>query len=484
MKKIFSILFCLGFLIHSVSSQNVSKERASSVGLTFFNTSTKYTQKKEPSLDTKEWKSQDSTCFYIVQMAEGGWVIVSADERIKPILAYSPTGFYDSKTCPLSIKWILKDYADQILYIKKTVPIDSIASTVKRAWNQLEHSSLSKTKSTKSDNGGNGNGSTIYTPGNSLLNQPNRGYVKWGQSHCTNCYSNDCINTFNQYCPSWYSNSCGRTFAGCGAIAIAQVLWYWQWPSEASIPIDIDMAGTPSISNETKYYDWEKMLAEINYDTRNDTALAVAKLIRDCGYACHTLYGDSCSSSSRTFVNNALSSRFSYHTNGYALRSGAWGDAIRNEINNGRPVIYNGLGKEGHWFIVDGYEASDITLFHINWGWRGSFDGYYSLDNLNPAGIYFNNCHAAIMGIYPNCGQLPTDLNLYLPGVLASNPTTFNATNSISFQTIIPDDVKAYLNAPTVILSKGFYARKGGELEIKQHPYPYCNSQGPGTVNP
>ncbi|MGM9713192.1 MAG: C10 family peptidase, partial [Prevotella sp.] len=35
----------------------------------------------------------------------------------------------------------------------------------------------------------------------------------------------------------------------------------------------------------------------------------------------------------------------------------------------------------GHAFIVDGYAE---RKYHINWGWNGYCDGYFTLDKLNP----------------------------------------------------------------------------------------------------
>ena len=49
-----------------------------------------------------------------------------------------------------------------------------------------------------------------------------------------------------------------------------------------------------------------------------------------------------------------------------------------DEVAAGRPVLYTGNTESGgHAFVCDGYDESG--LFHINWGWGGSGDGYFSL---------------------------------------------------------------------------------------------------------
>ena len=72
----------------------------------------------------------------------------------------------------------------------------------------------------------------------------------------------------------------------------------------------------------------------------------------------------------------------------------AWEDLIRSEINAGRPVLYYGDGctstfagatlpcSEMHYFVIDGYHAADPSLFHVNFGWTGSGNGFYRLDSL------------------------------------------------------------------------------------------------------
>jgi hypothetical protein len=62
-------------------------------------------------------------------------------------------------------------------------------------------------------------------------------------------------------------------------------------------------------------------------------------------------------------------------------------------------LYYNGFGSGGHAFNVDGYQGTDY--FHFNWGWSGSYNGYFYLNNLNPGGNNFTYGQGAIVNFYP-----------------------------------------------------------------------------------
>jgi hypothetical protein len=60
-----------------------------------------------------------------------------------------------------------------------------------------------------------------------------------------------------------------------------------------------------------------------------------------------------------------------------------WADMIKTELNAARPVLYSGSSySTSHLFVCDGYDNNN--LFHINWGWGGSSNGYFELSALDP----------------------------------------------------------------------------------------------------
>jgi hypothetical protein len=107
-------------------------------------------------------------------------------------------------------------------------------------------------------------------------------------------------------------------------------------------------------------------------------------------------------------------------------------------------MYYHGFGTGGHAFNVDGYNGNDY--FHFNWGWSGSYNGYFYLDNLNPGGNNFTEGQGAIIDIYP-AANYPyycnsTDTLTTLNGTIedGSGPTGQYLGNSHCGWLIAPED--------------------------------------------
>jgi len=84
-----------------------------------------------------------------------------------------------------------------------------------------------------------------------------------------------------------------------------------------------------------------------------------------------------------------------------------WKLLLQSQIDAGQPMYYHGFGSGGHAFNVDGYQ--DTMFFHFNWGWGGSYNGYFHLFNLNPGGNTFSYGQGVIINFIPagNNGIVP-----------------------------------------------------------------------------
>ena len=103
---------------------------------------------------------------------------------------------------------------------------------------------------------------------------------------------------------------------------------------------------------------------------------------------------------------------------------------IRGDLDLGRPVYYAGQGAEGgHAFVLDGYQGTNY--FHFNWGWSGSYNGYFYLSNLNPGSHSFNQNQRGLLYLYP-LNTTTNDLAaLSLTGpstIMVNQASTFTAT--------------------------------------------------------
>ena len=195
--------------------------------------------------------------------------------------------------------------------------------------------------------------------------------TQWGQHY-----------PFNLLCPETDNNNGENTYklAGCGPVAMAQVVNYHRYPS---------------MSPDGKYeYDWSQMFHSLTSNVQKEGIVAVAKLISDCGVSSFTEYGDERSSTSLSYIMGAMKRLFGY-SNYMSIynrsdfetpkRDSLYRQLIFSELKAGMPVLYRGTNEkgEGHLFIIDGCKKGKV---HVNMGWGGNDNGYYELSDLRGYG--------------------------------------------------------------------------------------------------
>ena len=195
--------------------------------------------------------------------------------------------------------------------------------------------------------------------------------TQWGQHY-----------PFNLLCPETDNNNGENTYklAGCGPVAMAQVVNYHRYPS---------------MSPDGRYeYDWSQMFHSLTSNVQKEGIVAVAKLISDCGVSSFTEYGDERSSTSLSYIMGAMKRLFGY-SNYMSIynrsdfetpkRDSLYRQLIFSELKAGRPVLYRGTNEkgEGHLFIIDGCKKGKV---HVNMGWGGNDNGYYELSDLRGYG--------------------------------------------------------------------------------------------------
>ncbi|MFH1937628.1 MAG: C10 family peptidase, partial [Bacteroidota bacterium] len=316
--------------------------------------------------------------YYIFNVRnDRGFVIVSADDRVTPLLAYSYTGTYiPGKTPAPAFSWFMNHLKEQILYV-----LDQHLPATKEtteAWRGLSD------------------------PASPFMNRISgvdpMVQTSWDQG----CY-------YNEDCPDDSSASifCYHAPAGCGATAMAQILKFWRAPLHgvgAHSYFD-PTYGNLSANFGAATYQYSAMPAELT--THNQE---VAQLMYHCGVAQEMDYGPTISSSYSSAVDAALSTFFDYNAainwkwKG-SYTSDQWNSLLTGELDAGRPLIYYGNhnGQDGRFFICDGYQGNDF--FHFNWGWGGYLDGYFYSNDLTPGSNNFNSNQGAVFDIIPN--QIP-----------------------------------------------------------------------------
>lgn len=103
--------------------------------------------------------------------------------------------------------------------------------------------------------------------------------------------------------------------------------------------------------------------------------------------------------------------------------------------------MYSGnTGGDGHAFVIDGYDASN-NLFHINFGWGGSGDGYYAIDDVAGVGGYCIG-QACVYNIRPKYRNI--SINYKLGAIDVSEGTVDVAFSVINNSTLPIENLYVY----------------------------------------
>ncbi len=386
MKKNFTILVLLFLFGVSSFADSVEVETAGIVAKNFYfskpdivisKSSVKINLAFTANETAQSENAADEPLYYVFNInQDDGYVIIAADNDVSPILSYSLKGHYTNENLPPAyIEWMDK-YKVDIKYVKENhLKADK---KIQREWNDLINVQNTKSQKSKSE----------VAP---LLT------TTWGQG-----------NYYNDLCPYDYSTS-QNTLTGCVATAMAQIMKKWNYPVQGSGDNSYlcPFYGAQTANFGATTYDWASMPNSIT--SANN---AVATLIYHCGVSVNMDYGLNVSNAYPANIDYALINYFNYspaiHEISRAICSDdEWMGILENNLDAGRPIIYvgfNPVNGAGHAFVCDGYD--DVSLFHFNWGWSGSYDDFFNLTALNPDVNNFNFNQIIISNIepYPSVG--------------------------------------------------------------------------------
>ncbi|MBO7455677.1 MAG: C10 family peptidase [Paludibacteraceae bacterium] len=284
---------------------------------------------------------------YIAVNTRGGYVLVGADDRLPEVLGYGDNGDFDAENQSPAFRYWMQCYAEEL------EAFNDQPSLISR-----QMAALPKAVE------------PLMT-------------CKWNQSA-----------PYNDLAPQ-YNSSGSKCVTGCVATAMAQVMYYYKYPTMGTgshsyywvCTEPVGASATLSANFGTTTYDWANMLDSYRSGYTTAQAEAVATLMYHCGVSIDMGYGSS-SGAYTEKVPAALRDYFSYDGNYQRIQklmypADSLNSIIYGELSAQRPVIISGSNDEGgHAFVCDGCDKRGY--FHINWGWAGSNDGYYLLTALNP----------------------------------------------------------------------------------------------------
>lgn len=278
---------------------------------------------------------------YVVPSATGYYVL-AADDVAPAILGYSEDGTFDPDNMPDNMRAWLADYSSHIRTAAER-GINVVAAPADPSLGDI---------------------APMLT-------------TKWNQGYP---YYNDCPLDNGE-----------RTYTGCVATAAAQVLNTYKYPTTGIGTYSYtwnDTTLTFDYANTT--FQWDKMADTYSGASPADECAAVAELMYAIGVSCNMTYGTGGSGTYGQYLAVGLMRNFGYDKSmHYATRDyyslAQWSRMLHEQLSSGNPLYYDGSNESaGHAFVIDGYSSSD-GFFHVNWGWGGISDGYFSIITLDPS---------------------------------------------------------------------------------------------------
>ena len=418
MKKINYLMsvFVLGCSI--ANAKPITPVSAKIVAENFYKSSTAKILNASTLVHT-EYAANGLPLYYAYNINENdGFVIISADDAVRPIVGYSTENKFVKPEANSNLAFWMKEFSVGVVALRENNVVAD--EKISNEWTKYA-------ANINADRQANGAANTM-TSGNAVLPLMK---TLWSQ----NPY-------YNALCPGTAGN---LSVTGCVATTMAQIMKYWAYPATGTGSSSYTCTTAKGFTNNygvlsanygTTTYNWANMPISVT-SANND----VATLMYECGVSVDMDY-DPAGSGAQVLGASGPSAQHSYLTyfkydptqlHGLSRNSlnndTRWIDTIEHDLNIGRVVQYAGYdpSEGGHTWVCDGYDASDNL--HMNWGWGGSDDGYFALNNFQTTNGTFNPSgnHQILVGIVPKAA------NTIDASILSiASPTGSYCTNSFT----------------------------------------------------
>ena len=333
------------------------------------------------------------TELYIIDYPHSGYIIISGDDRLIPILAYSEKSHFP--LCDSIVPWGVTDWLNSACRLVDSIRNTDMKQSISTRYN-WESAMSGKNpifkpvfEATKTDY------SSIVWEYGQDLDQDDCGWdgyiigefytyvpqllsTLWGQE--------DGYNEFLPYagCSSTIN---GKYLVGCVAVAVGQVMLENRYPGN---------------------FDWDAI-----YNSGFAFGTATNAFLRDIGLPgnLNIIYG---CNSSYAYASDAVSYLSSVGYTYTTLTSTISASTILNNLRYGYPVI---LAGGGHMWVCDGIKSynsvvcfaaggsydyryefnSNKQYLLMNWGWYGDYNGWYL--SFSPGSYNFNSNKKLIYNI-------------------------------------------------------------------------------------
>lgn len=351
MKRTFTFISFFLFLASSTLAGPIDPEKALEIANDFWNNNLKKDAQlvlspasivsKAPSRDGEQ--GSDAQYYIFNSNNDNGFVIISGDDQLTPIVGYSDDCRIGEMP-PALAEW-LNVYSSYV---------DDVRSGA------VEHVSTTAATGTRIE---------------PMLQ------TSWNQSA-----------PYNNFCPEVSGQ---RTPTGCTATAMAQVMKFHEWPAspKKAISWQNNITGETETIDITKHvYDWDNMLNHYRDGYNTVQADAVAQLMVDVGKAINSNYAPGGTGSTDMDAARGLVNVFNYSPQIKIFKRNEctydeFISVIRENLEARQPLVHCGQAQSyaaGHAFVCDGIDENNYV--HIDWGWDGAFNGFFDLGSMAPGG--------------------------------------------------------------------------------------------------
>jgi len=367
MKKL-SILIISFIFVLPAFADNIPIDVARTVAKNFYYEKSNIKQ-NQINFDEQTVLSNDIVSFYVFNTENNqGFVIVAAEDNYVPILAYSLTNYFETENQPENVIQLWVNYSKPFNLFQK----DNLKDVVV---------------------------------------EPLTDHIKWNQD-----------SGWNELCPADANGPGGHVYAGCVATAMAIVMKYWNYPIQGSG----SHGYTPS-GYDYQFADYENTTYFWSYmdDTRPNYYSALLQY--HLGVSVDMMYSPDGSGAYSHDVPDALENYFGYSSSIEFLQRNNYSDpewitVLQEQLNQALPMYYSGCSNSGcHAFVCDGYDSDNY--FHFNFGWGGSNNGFYLLDNVGG----YSQWNGVVRNIIPAVDYLE-------PVAYLDAELDFNNQNTVNIQ--------------------------------------------------
>lgn len=447
MKKHILTLLALVLACLSMHANPVGQETARRLGQSFAASNFEFSrQSSDLNLVYTAFSDRGEACYYVFNIGDTGFVIIAGDDHYRPVIGYSEEGIFD----PDDMAPALVDYLEGVRQgVMEAAAAPAAQPAVAADWAMLE-----KTGRMVSRHGGREDEYLVET--------------KWNQNY-----------PYNYFCPEGAGGPGGHCYAGCVATAAAQLMRYWSHPiqgqgSHTYYPEDHPEYGPLTANFGETTYDWANMPNSISSSSPIEQIEAVALLIYHAGVSVDMNYRPSSSGAVTGLLCQTMPAYFFYTDQMANLYREEYTheeymQLIIKAIDMNWPMVHRG---GGHAYVLDGYNDNDMV--HFNWGWSGSSDGWFNIDEHGYAegeSVIYNYVPAEIYAATPN---MPTDLNVVAStdGTLSAALTWKNPMITLTNQNLAAiDQIVVERNGQVVFTEDN--PTPGAEMSIVDETVPY-----------